>query len=315
MRSRRTILIETTAPARGAEALTLDAVPRPRALVSGLRDLVDLAKPRITLMVVFTAAIGLFAAPGSAGAARSVILLAGTALLVASANVFNSWIEREADARMIRTRSRPLPAGRVDPWSAFGLAIGLGVFAVPLLAVGISPKVALLGAIAHAVYVLVYTPLKRVTPWALEIGAIPGAIPPLMGWVAATGTLSPGGWSLFGILFFWQLPHFLAIALYLEEDYRRGGFRVLSVVRGQSVARRRLLLHSIGLAAAGIAPWFVGMTGIAYAATAAVLGTTGIVLAARGVWKRSGAAWARRIMLWTLVHQVALVLALVLDAR
>lgn len=308
-------MMDTTAPTRGSEAVAWSAIPRPGVVASGLRDLVDLAKPRITTMVVFTAGIGLWAAPGSAGAARTAVLLLGTALLVASANVFNSWIERDADARMIRTRTRPLPAGRVDPWTAFALGIGLGVFAIPLLALGVSPLVALLGAIAHAIYVLVYTPLKRVTPWALEIGAIPGAIPPLMGWAAATGSLSPGGWSLFAILFFWQLPHFLAIALYLEEDYRRGGFRVLSVVRGQTVARRRLLFHSVGLAAAGLAPWALGMVGVTYAVTASVLGAVCIAVAANGVARRKGAAWARRVMVWTLVHQVALVLALVLDVR
>ena len=309
------MMMDTASPTRGPEALDWGAIPRPRAVMSALRDLLELTKPRITMMVVFTAGIGVWAAPISAGAARTAILLLGTALLVASANVFNSWIERDADGRMLRTRARPLPAGRVDPWTAFALAIGLGVFAVPLLAVGVSPLVALLGTIAHVLYVLVYTPLKRVTPWALEIGAIPGAIPPLMGWTAANGSLSPGGWALFGILFFWQLPHFLAIALYLEEDYRRGGFRVLSVVRGQAVARRRLLIHALGLAAVGLGPWLLGMAGAAYAFTACALGAIAVGMALRGVVHRMGAAWARRVMLWTLVHQVALVFALLLDAR
>lgn len=307
--------MESTATTGGGHAAMWEAIPRPRALLAGLRDALELAKPRISAMVVLTAGIGMWAAPGSVGLARSILLLSGTALLVASANVLNSWIERDADAKMIRTRTRPLPSRRIDPWTALALGILSGVFAIPLLAVAISPLVALLGAIAHALYVLVYTPLKRVSPWALEIGALPGAIPPLMGWAAATGSLSPGGWALFGILFFWQLPHFLAIALYLEEDYRRGGFRVLSVVRDQGTARRRLLSYSIALAFASLAPWLLGLTGPAYACAAAVLGLLALLIAARGVVKRLGAAWARRVMLWTLVHQVALVVALLIDAR
>jgi protoheme IX farnesyltransferase len=180
--------------------------------ISTLRDLLDLAKPRITSMVVFTTAMGLWLAPGTIGAARTALLLCGTALLVGSANTLNCWYERETDGLMIRTRNRPLPAGRLDPWTALAFGAVCGVFAIPILAIAINPLTALLGAIAHATYVLVYTPLKKLSPWALEIGAIPGAIPPLMGWTAATGTLSLPGWFLVGILFFWQIPHFLAIA-------------------------------------------------------------------------------------------------------
>ena len=207
-------------PTAGVSTETLSATT--------LRDLLDLAKPRITTMVVFTTAMGLWLAPGSIGAARTALLLFGTALLVGSANILNCWYERETDGLMIRTRNRPLPAGRLEPGTALALGIACGVFAIPLLALAINPLTAVLGAIAHSTYVLVYTPLKKVSPWALELGAIPGAIPPLMGWTAATGTLSLPGWFLFGILFFWQIPHFLAIAIYLEDDYRRGGLKVLS---------------------------------------------------------------------------------------
>lgn len=307
--------MEPTTTGRTSVHPAVAALARGAGEAASLADLVDLAKPRITSMVVFTTGIGLWAAPGPVSSARAVLTLLGTAMLVASANVFNSWIEREADGRMVRTRARPLPAGRVDPWTAFALAIALGIFAVPILAIGVSPLVALLGTAAHALYVLVYTPLKRVTPWALEIGAVPGAIPPLMGWAAATGNLSAPGWALFGILFFWQLPHFLSIALYLEEDYRRAGFRVLSVARGQDVARRRLVAHTAGLLLAGAVPFALGMTGPAYVAVAAVLGLTFVAIACRGAIARLGAAWARRAMLWSLVHLVVLVLALVLDAR
>src|SRR5512137_2869457 len=141
-----------------SQALTLPD----EGVVSVLRDAVELAKPRITGMVVFTTAMGLWAAPASLSAGRTAALLIGTTMLVASANIFNSWIERDVDGRMLRTKDRPLPAGRFDPWTAFALAVFLGVFSVPILAVLVNPLTALLGAIAHATYVLVYTPLKRV---------------------------------------------------------------------------------------------------------------------------------------------------------
>lgn len=306
----RSSALENAVPTRVA---SLSELLRPPS-VATLRDVAELAKPRITAMVLFTTAMGYGFAPGSLPAARVVLLLAGTALLVASANALNSWIERDADARMVRTRHRPLPGGRLDPWSAFALALFSAVVAIPLLAVAVGPKVAALGATAHLLYVAVYTPLKRITPWALEIGAVPGAIPPLMGSVAATGEISTGGVFLFAILFFWQLPHFLAIALYLEEDYRRGGFRVLPVATSSTVARRRLVLYAALLAVVGLAAGPLGLAGRPYVVAAAVLGLGFVLVAARGLLPGTGAAWARRAMLATLVHLTALIVALVLGA-
>ncbi len=290
------------------------AVVRPSA-VAAVRDVVELAKPRITAMVVLTAGVGLEMAPVAAGPLRAGALVVGTTLLVASANIFNSWIERDIDARMVRTRHRPLPSGRVDPWTAFALALALGAFAIPILAIAVNPLTALLGAVAHGLYVLVYTPLKRVTPRALEIGAVPGAIPPLMGWTAATGSLAAPGWVLFGILFFWQLPHFVAIAVYLEDDYRRGGLRVLPAVRGLASARRHLLVSTALLVAVSVAAWSLGMAGWAYLAVAVALGAGFVAAAVRGVARAGAGAWARRTMLYSLVYLVVLVGALVLDAR
>ena len=280
-----------------------------------LRDLLDLAKPRITSMVVFTTAMGLWLAPGSIGAARTLVLLFGTMLLVGSANILNCWYERETDGLMLRTRNRPLPAGRLDPATALALGIGCGVFAIPILALAINPLTALLGAIAHATYVLVYTPLKKISPWALEVGAIPGAIPPLMGWTAATGTLSLPGWFLFGILFFWQIPHFLAIAIYLEEDYRRGGLKVFSVTRGPVTAARWLAFYTVALIAVSLLAQPLGLAGAAYTVAAALLGAGFLELARRGVSGPVEGAWARRTMLYSIVWLTALMLALVAFAR
>ncbi len=289
----------------------------PAEAISGstLRDVLDLAKPRITAMVVFTTAMGLWLAPGSIGAARTVLLLFATTLLVGSANTLNCWLERETDGLMIRTRNRPLPAGRIDPWTALALGVGCGVFSIPILALAINPLTALLGAIAHATYVLVYTPLKRISPWALEVGAIPGAIPPLMGWTAATGVLSLPGWFLFGILFFWQIPHFLAIAIYLEEDYRRGGFKVFSVERGIATAGRWLAIYALALVVVSLLAQPLRLAGIAYTVAAAILGAGFLAFARRGITGPIEGAWARRTMLFSIVWLAALMLSLVAFAR
>lgn len=294
-------------PTAGVSTETLSATT--------LRDLLDLAKPRITTMVVFTTAMGLWLAPGSIGAARTALLLFGTALLVGSANILNCWYERETDGLMIRTRNRPLPAGRLEPGTALALGIACGVFAIPLLALAINPLTAVLGAIAHSTYVLVYTPLKKVSPWALELGAIPGAIPPLMGWTAATGTLSLPGWFLFGILFFWQIPHFLAIAIYLEDDYRRGGLKVLSVTRGPVVAARWLAFYTVAIVAVSLLAQPLQLAGFPYTAAAAVLGVGFLEFARRGVMGRVEGAWARQTMLYSIAWLTALMLALVAFAR
>lgn len=280
-----------------------------------VRDVVELTKPRITTMVVFTTAMGLWLAPGSIGAARTALLLLGQALLVGSANTLNSWYERDVDGLMLRTRQRPLPAGRLDPWAAFALALGCGAFAIPILALAINPLTALLGAVAHATYVLVYTPLKRISPWALEVGAIPGAIPPLMGWTAATGALALPGWFLFGILFFWQIPHFLAIAIYLEEDYRRGGFKVLSVVRGATMSGRWLAWYTVVLVGVSLLAQPLGLAGLPYTLAAVALGGGFLAVARRGFSGPVEGAWARRAMLYSIAWLTALMVALVAFAR
>jgi len=279
------------------------------------RDLLETGKPRITTMVVFTAAIGVWLAPGSIGATRTALLLAGTAMLVASANMLNSWYERDTDALMFRTRNRPIPAGRLDAWSGFAAGLALGAFAIPILALAINPLTALLGMIAHATYVWAYTPLKRVTPLALEVGAIPGAIPPLMGWTAGTGSLAVPGWFLFGLLFFWQLPHFLAIAIYLEEDYRRGGLDVLTVRRGALAASRRIGIYTAALVVLSLLAQPLGIAGLGYTIAAAAFGAGFLALALPGLSGKLGGAWARRTMLYSIVWLTAVLAALVLDAR
>jgi len=293
-----------------SEAVFARSVP-----VARVRDLILCAKPRLTSLVVFTTAMGIWLAPVSIGIARAAIVVAATALLVASAQTLNSWMERENDALMIRTRNRPLPAGRLDPWVALGTGVLLGSFAIPALALVANPLTALLGAIAHLSYVLVYTPLKRVSPRALEVGALPGAIPPLMGWTAAQGEIGAPGWVLFGILFFWQLPHSLSISLYLKEDFRRGGIKVLPLVKGDGFARGYLLLQTSCLVLVSLSAVFLQIAGPIYLAASVLLGAGFLCFALAGIRRSAGTAWARRTFLYSLVYLTVLVSVLVLDAR
>jgi protoheme IX farnesyltransferase len=279
-----------------------------------LRDLVELGKPRITLLVLVTTAVGAWLAPTALHPLRMALFLAATAMLVASANTLNCWYERDVDARMHRTRNRPLPAGRLEPVVALAFGAALGAGALALLAATTNPLTTALGALALGSYVLVYTPMKRTSPWAVVVGAVPGALPPLLGWTAASGSFGGPGWLLFGILFFWQLPHFLAISLYLEDDYRRGGLRVFSVVHGDGVARRHLFAYTLLLVGVSFAALPLGLGGSLYLAAAAVLGAGFIGIAARGLGPAVGAGWARAVFAYSLVYLPALITILVIDA-
>ena len=192
-----------------------------------LADYLALAKPRVVLMVLVTTTVGYVLGSAAPPAFLPLgRLLVGTALAAAGTLALNQWMERDLDARMARTRHRPLPEGRLLPAEAFALGAALlaaGVAVLALSANGLSAEVT--GAIA-VLYLLVYTPLKRVTPFNTIIGAIPGALPPLMGWTAARGELTAGGWALFAILFFWQLPHFLAIAWIYRDEYAKAGYEI-----------------------------------------------------------------------------------------
>lgn len=285
------------------------------AAVETLASLVELGKPRITSLVLVTAAVGIWLAPSRPALPALVGFLAATTLLVASANTLNCWIERRIDARMRRTRGRPLPSGRLSPTAALLAGVGEAVVGVALCAWATNPLTTALGALALLTYVTVYTPLKRVSWLALPVGAIPGALPPLMGWTAATGTLAAPGWFLFAILFFWQLPHFVAIALYLKEDYGRGGLRVLPLVHGDGAARRHLFAYTLLLVAVSLAATPLGLAGPLYSGTAIVLGAAFVVFAAAGLARGGSNVWARRAFLYSLAYLPVLIAVLVLDAR
>ena len=276
-------------------------------------DFVELTKPRITTLVVVTAGVGY-----AVGAARGldpaafVALLIGTALVAGGASALNQYWEREADARMERTKLRPIPAGRMAPPEA--LAFGLAVAAAGLVLLAtINGLTALLGLAALASYVLAYTPLKRITSLCTVVGAIPGALPPMMGWAAARGSLDAGAWALFGILFLWQLPHFLAIGWIFREDYARGGFPMLTVldVDGRSTARQ-MMLYSAALIPVTLAAGALASAGTGYLTGALALGLVFFGASTRFAWKRSIAA-ARALVLVSILYLPALLGLLVFD--
>ncbi len=289
--------------------------PRPAPLAVA-RDVFALAKPRLALLVLCTAAGGMWLAPGQRDVLSAVALLLGTALVVGSANALNNFLERDLDARMRRTRDRPLPAGRLEPWVAVAVGLGLPAVALPALALFTNSLTATLAALALFTYVVVYTPMKQRSAGALFVGAIPGAIPPLMGWTAATGRLDAGGLALFAILFCWQLPHFLAISLYLKEDYARAGLKVFALVHGDRATKVWAAATSLALVPVSLLLVHLELAGRLYGATAVVLGTGMGAYALSGLWQPSAAnRWARNFFLFTLAYLTLLFAALLVNAR
>jgi protoheme IX farnesyltransferase len=292
--------------------MTVRALSSP---VSPLADLVSLTKPRLSSLVLCTLAGGMWLAPGELSVARWVATILGTAGTVGAANALNCFVERDRDGLMARTRSRPLPAGRMEPAVALGFGLMLAVFSLPLLALASNGLTGSLGFLALVSYVAAYTPLKPRTAGAMLVGAIPGSLPALMGWTAVTGRIGVGGLLLFGVLFAWQMPHFLAIALFRKDDYRRAGYRALPLVQGDDATRVWMLVWTVLLVAVSVLLVPFGVAGPLYLAAALVLGGAFLVLVARGVLRREGKAWARQTFLFSLVYLPGLFGALLLSAR
>jgi protoheme IX farnesyltransferase len=294
---------------------TAQTVARPAPL-SVARDLFALAKPRLALLVICTAAGGMWLAPGQRSTTSAIALLLGTSLVVGAANALNNFLERDIDGRMRRTRDRPLPARRLEPWVAVAVGLGLPSIALPALALFTNSLTATLAALALFTYVVLYTPMKQRSSLALFVGAIPGAMPPLMGWTAATGRLDAGGLALFALLFCWQLPHFLAISMYLKEDYARGGLRVFAIVHGDRATKVWGAVTSLALVPVSLLLVHLGLAGRWYAIAATVLGAGLSAYALSGLWQRGPAnRWARNFFLFTLAYLTLLFAALLLDAR
>jgi protoheme IX farnesyltransferase len=236
----------------------------------------DLFKARLTFLVLLTTLVGFYL--GFRGPVNYLLMLhtmLATALLAGGASALNQLLEREHDAKMRRTQSRPLPSGRLQPQTVLVIGLCSSVLGIAYLGWAVNPLTSLLGTASLLSYVFVYTPLKRITWLNTAIGAIPGALPPLMGWTAARNELSREGWALFAILAFWQIPHFLAIAWMYREEYARAGFKMLPGVDAAGHRTgRQAVSHTLALLLVSLAPFVFKLTGPVYLAGALVLGCT-----------------------------------------
>ena len=262
-------LPDTTATSPRAATTVADSTEKSRAV-----DFYELTKPRMNFLVVITTMVGFYMiSPGAIDWRLLVATLIGTALTAAGASVLNQFVEREQDQRMPRTRNRPLPAGRISPHEALIFGVALALVGVVSLAAMVNHLTALLGAFTLLSYVFVYTPAKRYTTLNTVIGAVPGAIPPMMGCTAVTGGLSVEALALFAILFFWQMPHFLAIAILYQRDYAMGGFKMLPVMdETLETTGRQIVLYSAALIPISMMPTILGLAGAHYFAAATLLG-------------------------------------------
>ncbi|MGE3542870.1 MAG: heme o synthase [Kofleriaceae bacterium] len=289
------------------------AIARPRVL-----DLIALVKPRIMVMALLTAAGGLSLAPGYPAADVAMWLLLGTALIVGSANTLNMWLERDSDCLMARTRNRPLPGGRLEARTALVFGAVQGAAALPALAM-VNLITAALGLLALLLYVGVYTPMKQRSYWAVWVGADPGAMPALMGWTAATGRIELAGLAVFSVLFFWQIPHFHAIALCCQADYDAAGLKTLPSTRGIEAARREISVYLIIQVAISMVLVPLGVTGVLYLVTASVLGVGVLFRGLAGLAPAKEGApvtrWARGVFLTSIVYLPVLFAVMVFDGR
>lgn len=266
-----------------------------------MKDYLTLSKPRIGLMVALTTGLG-WALAGGGFTPAFCGLIVGTTLASAACGSLNQWVERREDALMRRTRARPLPAGSVTAGRALIFGLVLAVLGPALAAACGGPLAGSLTLATILLYVAVYTPLKKVTPQTTWIGAVAGATPPLIGWAAATGALGPKAWALFGIQFFWQIPHFLALFWIHREDYARAGFRVMPVVHPDGgTTAIQIAVNSFTLLPATLLPVLLGMAGAPYAVGALVVGVLFLGLALRASWTLAHAD-ARRLFLASLAH-------------
>jgi heme o synthase len=284
------------------------------ALRSRLIDYVALTKPRLNALVIATAAAGYYLANGPGGLPL-VAAVCGTALVAGGAAALNQVYERRTDRLMQRTRLRPLPDGRLQPLESIVFGAALSIAGLAWLALSSNAGAAIVALATLVSYIAIYTPLKLKTPLSTLVGAVPGALPPLIGWVAASGHASAGGWILFGIVFLWQMPHFLAIAWMFREDYERAGFPLLAVTEPDG---RRTARHALGFALAlvpmSLAPTLAGIAGWLYFAGALLLGVGLVIVAARFASDRS-AARARTLFLASITYLPILWMLMIADKR
>jgi protoheme IX farnesyltransferase len=277
-----------------------------------MRDYIELTKPRITWLILMSTGIGyFFGLPGAAhwweflrGIQYLSLLhtILGTGLIASGTAALNQWYEREADGKMRRTSGRPLPSGRISADGALAFGIALSFFGFLELWLGVNLLTGLIGAFTLATYLFVYTPLKQRTWWATTIGAVPGAMPPLIGFAAAAGTLTREAWALGAILFFWQFPHFYSIAWMYKEDYARAGIRMLPVVEPdcRSTARQ-IVLFGLALIPVSLIPGILGMSGRIYLIGALLLGIWFLYSGVRVALERT-LSRARKVLITSVLY-------------
>lgn len=293
-----------------------------RSIGAIARDLVALTKPRITVIVVATMLGGVVVANRYArslglpeATTLSILLsLLGNVLIVSGANALNMYIERDSDGLMERTKKRPLPAKRLSPDLALWFGIAISIASLVILGLAVNTTTTLLGALALFLYVLVYTPLKRKTTASLLIGAIPGAMPPLLGWTTVTDRIDAPGAVLFGILFLWQVPHFLAIALFRSSDYQRAGLKVLPAERGEALTRRHIVGYLVALLAVSLLVFPLGVVGPVYFVSALLLGLGFLAFGLLGLRASSDVKWARGLFGVSILYLMLIQIALVVGA-
>jgi heme o synthase len=279
-----------------------------------VKDYIELTKPRITWLIVMSAAIGYYFGHSGSWSAWTIIhTLFGTALIASGTAALNQWYERDADRHMRRTQLRPLPSGRLQPNEALWFGIALAVAGTLELGLGANWLAAALGTVTMASYLAIYTPLKQKTWWSTTIGAFPGAMPPLIGFAGAAGKLTVEAWILGAILFLWQFPHFYAIAWMYREDYSRAGIQMLPVVEpdGESTARQ-ILLYSILLIPVSLLPKWAGMAGNVYLIGAVALGAWFLYSGIRVSLDRTKVR-ARRVLLTSVAYLPLLYVLMLLD--
>jgi len=277
--------------------------------------LIEITKPRLVLLVLWTVTVGfLLASHGSFDFLLFFKTLSGTALAAAGSMTLNQYLERREDARMKRTRGRPLPSGRMKPTHALGLGIFLSSVGIFELAALVNFLTASLAVATLATYLFIYTPLKTKTPLCTLAGAVPGAIPPMMGWTAATGRLTWEAWVLFAILFAWQLPHFFAIAWIYREDYTRAGFHMLSVVdpTGKRIGQE-MMIYSLAVLLTSLLPAVTGMSGFVYYGGAFLLGIWFLAASFRAAFQLESRA--RSFFLKSVLYLSLLFLLMIVDRR
>lgn len=283
-------------------------------LASRVADYIEIAKPRISLMVLLTVTVGyLLGVEGTWNPLTLVHACIGIALVAMGSSALNQWIERETDGRMRRTMNRPLPAGRLCPAEVLALGFVCGIVGTAYLAVFVNGPTAAMTALTFVLYAAVYTPLKRITSLCTAVGAIPGALPPVLGWLAAGGRLDWSAASLFGLLFLWQFPHFLAIAWLHKDDYCAAGLRMLPA--GRSLPHVTGLLavgYALGLIPVSLLPAYFGLAGLAYSATALGLGVVYLVASIQFACDENRES-ARRVLWTSLVYLPLVLLVLTWD--